>query len=449
MACITDLDCPGTTICYNTTWTNFTAKCACSTWFGFDGPDCLTVGKTSTSVFRITTTSILLTLWWLTFLVGTFDFIRLLRFGDRKWTVTHTCQLQLIIACVFLGLGEIFGMHTNLHAEELVIFLPGTPYKTTHLFFPKQMLTTFGYSCIFLALSTLPLHWREIAHQAFRGKQAKRKLSYVKPLIAFELSFATVEIVLTALTMPSAAYIAAIPFVVIVIISYGIGGTALIRVLTSVAQTQANDSMQKTRFLKSARSVAGTSIRMFVVGAIVLIMNLVFALVSFDTVWRELCQPGVLAQPIVIGFLSSLSLVSALWLGQYYISTSIQSTLSHHHNSNSRDNTGHASNPVVGPGTGGAAAGQRISPQSVSNDTPSSVQPDSIVGYESVREIQKKKKKLQKQKEPRLRAITDMSAEMTSNNPTVMYPPDIPSTVGGKGSSILSTNSGTLPSGSL
>jgi len=334
--------------------------------------------------------------------VGAWEMRRLLKY-KKEWTVTHTCQAQLALACVLLYVAELFGLIYTLRPWELNQYLPGTDQRTTPLFYAKQILSSLGYSALFLALATLPFHWREIANQAFRPN--KKKLSYFWPVAIFELLFASITIVLVALSMPNAAYIAAIPFVIIVISLYGVWGFALYRVLMNAAEKQVVE--QRARFIKSAGNVARTSLKTFGVGLSVLLFSLLFALMSTDTQWRENSPPGKLSTPVAIGSCLNISLMIAALFNQYYLSATIRSSVAR---ASSKDGFGTNSNKNLTP-----AGDRRVQVDTVTGDH--SAQPDSIVGMDNPRDIKKKTKALARKREPRLRAITDMSEAQSTNNP--------------------------------
>ena len=416
MACLSDRDCPGTLVCYNTSWTQYQAVCLCSTWFGFSGVNCEHSFQTVTSQWRIVTTIFLVIGWISGFFIGLYEIRRLLKY-KKEWTVTHTCQIQLIFACAFCFTSEAMGLVTSVHAQDLRTYLVGTNMKTTELFYPEQLITVLGYCFIFLALATLPLHWRELTNQAFRRN--KRKLSYIRPLIVFELLFSGLTVVFVAMSNPSAAYISAIPFVCLVIIAYGICGLALYRVLTKIAESQQTE--QRVRFLKSARNVQITSLKMFVIGLLILILNLTFALIASDPEWREHSPEGQISEPVLVGTFLTYVLLSAMIVGQTYLSATIRSTIAR---------------ATLGSGAGTGSNNKTPVERRVDSFTGDfSGKPDSLVALDDVNEIKKKTKALAKKREPRLRAITDMSEQATSTaNPqhqmriSVELPGDITTT---------------------
>jgi len=444
-SCVTDIDCPGTLVCYNTSWTNHQSTCLCSTWFGFSGPNCEFALQTSTSTWRVANSIFFSLAWCAVFLVGVASLRKLSVFtvvhpqsaeegrSSTGWSVTHTCQVQLVIATALSMTAEILGIITTLSPLDLKLFLPGTDRKTSTLFYPKQILTSLSYCFIFLALVTLPLHWREIANQAFRPN--KKKLSYLWPLVAFEILFSAITLIFVALSMPSAAYISAIPFVIIVVALYGIGGLSLWRILTKAAKYQGAE--QRNRFLKSAQTVANTSLKMFAIGVGIIVMNTVFALTSGDPQWRELSRPDAISTPVVIGSILNLFLLSAAAFGQFYLSTTIRASVARQQSSYqqgdaSRNTHGNHQNKQVaddqpmlanhpGGGGGGASSTQE-------RTVDHSAQPDSIVGLSDKKAIKSKRKILKRKGGPRrLRPITDMTVEAThmSTNPIAEVSDDI------------------------
>src|SRR5438045_2723529 len=109
--CASDRDCPGTRICYNVSWTGFQATCLCSTWFGFSGSDCQDSLQTSTALWRFITAIFLIVGWIIAILIGTYEVRRLAKFR-KEWSVTHTCQLQLLSGSILCCLAEILGVVT-------------------------------------------------------------------------------------------------------------------------------------------------------------------------------------------------------------------------------------------------------------------------------------------------------------------------------------------------
>lgn len=302
--CETDFNCSGTRICYNTSWTNYSSQCLCSTWYGFTGENCTSI-DTPTGIYRFFSHVLLLLAESSLLIISSLQFWKLLKV-DRNWSVTHTSQIQIVLASFFYLMGESFDFSILLNPQDFVYPVGGE--KSSKYFVPVDILILLGDCFVYLALAGLPVLWREITNQIFRPQKAK--LTFVKPLIIFEFGFCASVLFVLIFVSPEYAFLVAAPFVIVLILAYGIYGVALFRVLVTLASTQ--DS-QKVKFMKSAQRVARMSIVIFLLG----LLDIIFSLLDFYfagyPVWLEYSLPNVIAWPLLfVHFTTYISIISAI-----------------------------------------------------------------------------------------------------------------------------------------
>ena len=277
--------------------------------------------------------------------------------------------------------------------EDYDVHVPFTDIKGSALYYPRNVTESFGYCLIFLALSSLPILWREITNRALKPYQGK--VPFVKPLLVYETIFAVSIILAASLGNSSFASIVAFPFVIILIFSYGFYGIALSRVLVSISSTQ---DTHRGRFLKSARVVAKTSLIIFAFGSIFCIDSLVFFFLTEGSRWREYATPYQVARPLILATTGSFIILCGAVLCQYFIGKETRGK---------ETQTTISNEAMLEIDQGGDYRPEKtVAESSVAN-------PDSIVNLNDIRSIKSKKKVMAKNAK-KLKPINDVTVESSS-----------------------------------
>ena len=399
MGCLNDFDCPGTLLCYNTTWTNHVGICNCSNWYGFSGPNCLEFGLTSTSKFRIFGGVLNLTFWSLLILFSIREF-RKFSLIFPAWSISHTCQLQIVFASIFQLLTEALDFSILTHPADYNSKISKFPIvKGSLLFNVAAIFNAFGDCFIYLALAALPAHWRGITHQAFRNDNTTRsRLSFTNTLIIFEVLFFLAISITTITAGPGQAFIVSMPFVIFLMFAYLFYGVALIRVLMDIAKTQ---DEKKIKFLKSSRKIAHLCLIIFALGASDLILDLLVFIYDVEPRWREYSPIGQFAFPVLFTQFNSWIVMCCAIVCQSFLTISIKSYFRKKQTSTQKNQEPgeEYENGIVPQETGTVTHGE-------------SANPDSIVHMNDIRSVKMKQKKAKNVH--RLKPIEDVTVSESS-----------------------------------
>lgn len=143
-------------------------------------------------------------------------------------------------------------------------------------------------------MATLPLYWHELAVQILRKQ--KRPPSYVKPLVGLQVAFTATVLFLACWQKASLAFLAVVPFLVLLIVLYVVGASRLRRALSeTVQQSHGGIPTHKHRLLQSAHAVVQTASRLVLAASCTVALTLTYGVLSIDPLWREQSRPGLLA----------------------------------------------------------------------------------------------------------------------------------------------------------
>jgi len=318
--CSTDFECPSTKICYsNATWIankTFDSTCLCSTWYGWEGPNCDQLGISN--FFQIILGAMTIVMCTISLLVVSMNLIRLRinRRDIKLFNASNTTAMLAIPALIsFIGWRSvIIAMAFSPELNDVAVYDDGEKYHK-YAKIERGFLTPAILLAVLTALN-VSLMWIEIAENSktLRKKMSSRYSKYKITIYVFEVLFALIvgTLVLTGLT--SLAFMAAIPFLGFILVSYLIGVTKmtnLIRGSILGISDQGNSSSIKKplsskkslksipssnphthRYVKLLGRIRTTALLIIVADVGIIVAGGANAIIAFKWDWKEIGVPG-------------------------------------------------------------------------------------------------------------------------------------------------------------
>lgn len=248
--CTTDADCPGRAMCgKNITWAEYPNMCACLFIVGHDGPTCHEISPLGYFFFVLNVLICVVSGVWA--LVGIFDLVRMIRWGRLKKDAVSSSLLFAICALCSIS---IYGGATSRYPFERMTPNPVTGSKNNQNYTGTVALT-LAFLFATLAMLNISLVWIKIASNADKLQKANNHniAHYRHFLIAYYVIFFGAIIISVALGNYVVTAFLAIPGIIFVIISYGVGYFRMRKMLSVYISSDAIPSNSRAGGLNQAK----------------------------------------------------------------------------------------------------------------------------------------------------------------------------------------------------
>ncbi len=249
MSCLSDRDCPGLRLCYwNTSWSSAPA-CGCYALRGWTGPDCTEFGVTTVVVLVLlgAMQAVALLLW----VIQVRDFFHLLRVSGcsscwRGWpSATYMTHLMLVLALSFFlwasTLRTLLYWQTGGNPSWRAGYDAGSgrtgQFKSQSMEKYYMVMMFFFELFALLAASFISVTWVELAEAAkASGRSGATVRRYRLFATVFNCTFGAAMLAIAIAEMVEYMLIVALPFVLVLIITFSVGHRRLTRLLSTYSK---------------------------------------------------------------------------------------------------------------------------------------------------------------------------------------------------------------------
>lgn len=247
MTCTTDWDCPTTLICYTSEQSWFyegfgddvgNSTCACATWYGWTGDDCLELSMPTYVSLSIQSLTALGALIW--GLLGAYTIWRVYRVDreNKFFTAGNITAIFCNLALWLLFAWRLVNIVMFTRPDLYYMHISGDTDKLTELTVPDRTLTALTACFTTLSGLNISLMWLQVADESRRLRHQVAYLTwYRKVIIAFEITYAIAIIAVMAANVPFYATLVSFPFILFVVVTFLIGQHKMTSLLNSITST--------------------------------------------------------------------------------------------------------------------------------------------------------------------------------------------------------------------
>ncbi len=293
--CTQDADCPRALVCYETAGQN-QSFCWCSAWYGLTNQndsalDCSIGSESAQGMFWIIS-SILLMLWSI-FLLGWFirNLIRLERAHFQRTHPTIITLVQAIFGTAFMLLLFIITIREQ-YLGTTSYMLQGNGDKAVALQTLMYVFLSFGITLTSCSSVSIALTWLDVAHRT--GKTVSRGSfgKLLKPIVAFEITFLFFIIIPLSIGYAPYATFVALPFVMIISLTYAFGFSSLEKVIRASMDANKNNhgnsaTNAQQRFVEVIKETRLIARLVVIIAFIELILGVVLGVSIVQDSWKN------------------------------------------------------------------------------------------------------------------------------------------------------------------
>jgi len=327
MACVVDDDCAVAHLCYpaNASWNEEgVAFCACNSFYGWTGDDCLTLGPLS--VVQLINTLLQVGLSMAVVAVLGRDLFDYWRAFDGRLQLNASVQTVLYIwagaICIFLW-RFLFVLGIVLpSANDRVLQGDDQPASAFSFYALSRPFNVGQEVFLFASILTISVVWVEVAaaSRSLNARLVDNVARYRRVVIGLELFFATCMLIIGGFGRFELSGVVATPFIIGLIIMLVIGRRRMVSLLhdalrsnalsasdshsdsfpdrTDAARAGSSDegsSKEQRRRMRRAMLAIERTARRLIIGLIVLVVGSAAYFVVNDIPeagWREFAEPG-------------------------------------------------------------------------------------------------------------------------------------------------------------
>jgi len=341
----------------NLTW-NDQDRCACASWYGFeldDEGECTGRNAQWYLSFIIDTISIILAL--IALVVGVSMLIRLLLLSQtNRFNSMNITTLYSSFALAFFSAWRICALVVLLRPDRYNRLIDDEKFSD----FVVVDRVTSSATSLFATLSALnvALVWFHVAEQSkkFRQRVGRSFNKYRNAIIAFEVVFSGLLIAFMALNQPFLATLIALPFLILIVITFSVGQRkmsqllsgavgsfsdktpqefdqesekspgGLKRLASSVMGVSKSNVSENNKYYRMLKLIQVTSQRMIICILFMLIFGIAYGVMSLIG-WKEYAPIGKISRITLMNDLFAIAILGAVLSVQYYLYANLRAVV--------------------------------------------------------------------------------------------------------------------------